>query len=444
MTADVSGFIHDLRFDDLPSSAVEKSQCCLLDLLGVALAGTQTEMSRIARGHAVDFFGGSSRQVRLLFDGRHASASGAAMAGAMTIDSFDAHDGHSETKGHAGVTVLPALAAIADQLKSIDGREFLTCLVLGYEIGTRAGIALHQSSSDYHSSGAWNALAAAAIGARLLGLDNGKTRHALGIAEYHGPRGQMMRCIDHPTMVKDGSGWGAMAGVSAAYLAGEQFSGAPAITVEDSDLAPIWNDLGQRWRILEQYLKPYPVCRWAHPAIEATLNLVRAHSLVSRDIDSIEVTTFHQATRLAGATPTSTEEAQYSLPFSVAAALVHGEVGAAAITGPGLHDPEVLRLSARIKTVESKKFNTAFPGERWASVCLTRTDGRLLYSSPILPRGDPDRALSESDIRQKFRRLAEPVCNADRIDALEKNVAAMATPLFDITHFMDLILSPPS
>src|SRR3546814_7985834 len=84
---------------------------------------------------------------------------------------------------------------------------------MGYEVATRAGIVLHGSVSDYHTSGAWNALGVAAVASRLLGLDRERTRHAIGIAEYHGPRSQMMRCIDHPTMLKDGSGWGAFAGV---------------------------------------------------------------------------------------------------------------------------------------------------------------------------------------------------------------------------------------
>ena len=103
-------------------------------------------------------------------------------------------------------------------------------------------------------------------------LDEEATRHALGIAEYHGPRSQMMRCIDHPTMVKDGSGWGALAGVSAAYLAAEGFTGAPAVLVDDHP--EIWGSLGARWAIMEQYLKPYPVCRWAQPAVEAVRSVL--------------------------------------------------------------------------------------------------------------------------------------------------------------------------
>src|SRR4029078_8036035 len=101
------------------------------------------------------------------------------------------------------------------------------------------------------------AVSAPGLRARRMGLDRARTREALGIAEYHGPRSQMMRCIDHPAMVKDGSGRGALGGVSAAYLASDGFTGAPAVVIE-ADRSGIWDDLGERWYILEQYFKPYP------------------------------------------------------------------------------------------------------------------------------------------------------------------------------------------
>ena len=93
----------------------------------------------------------------------------------------------------------------------------------------------------------------------MLGLDPAVTAEAVGIAEYHGPRSQMMRVIDHPTMLKDGSGWGAMAGVSAAYLARDGFTGAPAITMTAPEVHDRWADLGSTWWILDQYFKPHPV-----------------------------------------------------------------------------------------------------------------------------------------------------------------------------------------
>lgn len=434
-------FIHDLAFEDLPQRVVEQARLCLIDLLGVALVGRKTPLSRIACDHAVDFFGAGTHASRLLFDGRLASPIGAGLAAAMTIDSLDGHDGHSETKGHIGVTALPALLALADLRRNMSGREFLTCLVLGYEFGTRAGISLHASASDYHTSGAWNALAAAALAARTLPLDARQTREALGIAEYHGPRSQMMRCIDHPTMVKDGSGWGCMAGLSAGFLARKGFTGAPAITVENDESRRHWNDLGERWRILEQYVKPYPVCRWAHPAIDAALALRREHGFSSAQIRAVRVSSFHQAIRLAHARPASTEEAQYSLLWSVAAALASGEVGIDAIMGDNLAHPEVLRLSHAIETTESLEFSARFPQERWASVSVELIDGRRVESGPTRAQGDPDRPLDADAIRSKFRRFAASVCEASLVTELEDQVSELGTRHAPVARFLDLVLS---
>src|SRR5262249_17924979 len=258
----------------------------------------------IGNAYAATQLCGSDSTARILFDGRRASIAGAAFAGATTIDALDGHDGHALTKGHAGAALLPALLAVCDALRAeeraakLEGDEFLACLVLGYEIATRAGIALHATVADYHCSGAWNALGCAAITARLLALDETRTRHALGIAEYFGPRGQILRACDSPTMVKDGSGWGAHAGVTAALLAREGFTGAPAVTVEHGDAVRFWRDLGTRWRIREQYFKPYPVCRWAQPAIEAALELQQAHGFAAEEVASIAIESFGEAVAL--------------------------------------------------------------------------------------------------------------------------------------------------
>jgi len=251
-------FLTGFRLEDAPPPVVHQAKRCLLDLIGVAAAASGLEIARISGLVAGTQFGGAA--ARLPFDGRRASEAGVALHTAMTIDGFDAHDGHPLTKGHAGCNVLAGLLAFAGDGAGLSGGDALGHLVAGYEIAIRAGIALHATASDYHTSGAWGAVAVAGVGSRVLGLDPVRTREALGIAEYYGPRSQMMRVIDHPTMVKDGSGWGAMVGAVAALLAREGFTGAPAVTVEDEAVAGYWDDLGTRWRMLEQYFKPYPVC----------------------------------------------------------------------------------------------------------------------------------------------------------------------------------------
>ncbi|BBQ00892.1 2-methylcitrate dehydratase (plasmid) [Burkholderia sp. SFA1] len=436
------GFIHELTFDALPKKVIEQAKLCVLDLLGVALAGRQTALSRIAGDHAAEFFAPGTLRSRMLFDGRVASPVGAGLAGAMTIDSCDGHDGHAQTKGHVGVTVLPALLALADAGPGMRAREFITCIALGYELGTRAGIALHASACDYHTSGAWNALAAAALAARILPLDMRQTREALGIAEYHGPRSQMMRCIDHPTMVKDGSGWGCMAGLSAAFLAQRGFTGAPALTIEQDSTRSVWSDLGERWRIMEQYFKPQPVCRWAHPAIDAALALKSTHGFSSEQVRAVTVRTFHHATRLAHAAPASTEEAQYSLLFPVAVALKHGAVRFDALHGEALGDAEVLRLSHLIRTEEDTAYTSRFPNERIAEMRIELFDGRVFESGPTQALGDPDLPLAADAIRAKFRAFAQAACGASVAQRIESAVDALDSNDGTVTPLLDLVLAP--
>jgi len=409
-------FIHDLKWSDAPAEAQGAARLALLDLLGVAAAGTSTALSGIICQHAVDHFstGGSASPFagfegsRILFDGRRCSVAGATLAGGMTIDSVDAHDGHKLTKGHAGCGVLPAALAFAEMNSETDEAEFMAKLVLGYEIGVRAGIALHATAPDYHTSGAWIALATAAIGSRSLQLDKGKTREALGIAEYHGPRSQMMRCIDHPTMLKDGSGWGAMAGVSASLLAQSGFTGSPALTLETDDVQSIWSDLGSRWTMTEQYVKAYPVCRWAQPAIAAVLTLKEKHDIDHQNIKSIEIGTFHEGKRLATAHPETTEQAQYSLPFPTAVAAVFGDVTVASINGDGLHDPDVSRISDCITMTEVPAYNDAFPARRISHAVIELNDGARFESEATEAAGDPEAPFSNDDIEAKFIKFASP------------------------------------
>lgn len=435
------GFVLETSFDDLPDQIVRFAQRCLLDLIGVAAAGRTTTLSAIISDHAVQHFGGGGLGAPIWFDGRMVSPGGAALANGMTIDSLDAHDGNKITKGHTGCHQLPALLAFTMAESRCDPRAFLCDLVVGYEFATRAGIALHATAPDYHTSGAWGAVGCAALGSRILGLDEQATFEALGIAEYHGPRSQMMRVIDHPTMVKDGSGWGAMAGVSAAYLAADGFTGSPAITVNDPSVAHVWSDLGQRWLIEEQYFKPHPVCRWAQPAVEAALGLRRAHDLSGDDIDRVEVVTFHEASRLATALPTTTEEAQYSLPFPVAAALVRGTLGPTEVTTDALQDPAIRSLSSRVSVSEDDGHNAAFPENRYARVAIHLVDGRVVSSHDTEPRGDPEAHLSDVEMRAKFHKFAAPVLGSPRADEIEHTIDTLPEdPSLD--RFLELLVAP--
>ena len=433
--ADPVSFIHDLRWSDLPPEVQERTVLCLLDLCGVGLGGADLPAARIIAGHAQSQFGGT---LRLPFHSGTASAAGVALVAGCTIDALDGHDGHNLTKGHVGCGSLAGILGLAQHCRVTKGEEVLTALALGYELGTRLGASLHASVPDYHTSGAWVAIAAAGIGARMMGLDQDTTRHALGIAEYHGPRSQMMRCIDAPTMVKDGSGWGAMTGVSAAVLAQAGFTGAPALLIErDTD----WSSLGQNWAVMEQYFKPYPVCRWAQAPIEGVLALRRAHGLTSRDVARITVETFHESIRLATRRPVAADAAQYSTSFPCAVAMVQGDVRPQDLTGPALSEPEVLRLSDTMQFVENDAANAAFPAQRLARVTLELTDGTQHTSDWMQPRWDATAPPTKAELVDKYRTLASAAA-PDRAKAIEAAVFALASGPFE--PLLSLLCQSPS
>ena len=393
---------------DIPQSTLDMAATLLIDTVGVAAGAAGLAAGRIARDHVFAFHGAGAPEhaAHMMFDGRCASIPGAAFATATQIDNLDAHDGLNQTKGHIGCAVVPALFAFAENRPELSARDALKVLVVAYEIAARAAFALHTSVSDYHTSGAWNALGVAAIGCRLGDANPDQLRQAFGIAEYHGPRSQMMREIANPTMLHDGSGMGALVGSMAALMAKDGFTGAPAITVENEDAAQFWADLGEVWTIEQNYIKPYPICRWAHAALDALSGLMRAHGFHADDVANIKVNTFAESAALFPGMPATTSQAQYSLPFALATMLVHGRIGPDEITGAGLSDPQVAALLPRISVHEAVRHSERFPEGRWSDVTVELKDGRRLASGDVNARGGSEAPMDMHEVEAKFHIMA--------------------------------------
>ena len=409
----ITEFISGCALADIPPDALHMARRCVVDTLGVWAAGSRTRPSLIARNHAARRYAGS---LQMPFDGRTTNPVGLAFAGAATIDAVDGHDGHQSCKGHASVALLPSLLAEQDALPARDMEDLLVDFIVGSEIALRAGLALHASAPDYHSSGAWNALGCAAIGARCRQLSAEQTWHALGIAEYYCPRAQMMRSIDHPTMGKDSSAWGALAGGSAVDLAEDGFTGAPALTCSSVDVSDIWDDLGSRWRILETNFKAYPVCRWAHPAIEGIRALKARQSISAAEIKSIEVATFNEAMRLSTPRPIDGDAAQYSLPLCVALA-VHEDVLTPDMLLPAFFDqPTIWATVDQVQLKEKSDYNAVFPTERLCDVTLHMSDGQILVCTGAEARGNFDAPLSDAELVEKFHLYAASALTKEQRD----------------------------
>lgn len=442
MTIPFEAFADELTHDALPIEVLAILRRSFTDTIGVAAVGSTTPLSKIARRVAPMIFGsGTAGTSRMMMDGSAVSPVGAAMAGAFTIDSIDAHDGTTPCKGHAGSAIFPAMIALAQATdKEIDGRRFAEILAVAYELSYRAGLVQHATCPDYHTSGAWSAVGVAAAGAKLLGGNAEQIRQAAGIGEYHGPRSQMMRCIDHPSMVRDGVGWGAPSGVSAAYLAMEGFTGAPALTCEGAEGSDFWADLGQGWRLVDHtHYKAYPCCRWSHPALDAVYDMMRDNALTHEMIKAVNIRTFHYATRLAGHEPQTQDEFAYSIAFPVAAMIVRGQVAVSELSQEALSDPGILRVSRATNLIDDAEMTRISTDKRWAQVSFVLNDGRQIDSTPRTPRGDADMPLTDKEISSKFHSLANPILGKSRADEIEALTGQFDTlSAKDFSHLLDL------
>ena len=441
----VADFVLETDVAQIPQSTRHSAALMLLDTLGVLIASGPMNAGRIARDTASLLYASTDTKlnVRMLFDGRRVSLAGAAYAAATQTDNLDGHDGYNPSKGHIGVVAVPALSALMQTVDDISGPEALAAITIGYEVAGRAGISLHATVSDYHTSGAWNALGVVALAARLRKMTRGQMRQAMGIAEYHGPRSQMMREIANPTMLHDGSGWGAMVGLSAAILAEQGFTGAPAITIENDDVVDCWDDLGQFWQMEHQYVKPYPICRWAHAAIDATRLLMLEHNLCYSDISAAQINTFEEAACLYPGMPDDTSKAQYSLAFAVATMMAYGQIGVEHITNDGLKDGLVGSLIGRINISSAEVHSKRFPQYRYADVVLTLKDGRVLKSGDVHARGGPESPISESDIIDKYMAFATTSISKNRAAGIRDAVLNLVLPESRYIELGRLLYDPP-
>jgi 2-methylcitrate dehydratase PrpD len=416
-------FIADTQWDDLPEAVQHKVKMCLVDIVAAMVGGVLTPVSDIAAAYAAVAWPGD--QATILLHNRRATAAGAAFANAHAANGLDCDDGGRYTRGHQGAQVFPTALALCEKL-GLSGSAMLAAAVVGYEISHRFGRAWHHRQPIYQADGSWGSVACAATAANLMGLDIEATKHALGIAEYHAPNLPMERDLIAPAMVKHGHGWGAMTGIVAAELAERGYTGIPGLLgfQEHQDWV---STLGDEYIMLHGVdFKQFCSCGWGHHALAAVQKLQHENDWGAGDIATIRVEGHHWTAVLATAHPNTTEEAQFSVRWVVAAYLVDGEVGPDQVLEPRLSDPIINALVDKIELVESEELDSLYrPAFEWreggqsaSRVVIHLEDGRTLGSGVvadscrIAARGDEER------LEKKFRRLTGLVLGDDRIDEL--------------------------
>jgi 2-methylcitrate dehydratase PrpD len=424
----LAAFAASLSYDALPKDVVASIRLRTLDVLGIALAA-----SRMDWAPAVLDLAGAAGECTVIGTPRTAAPPLAVLVNGTLAHGLDFDDTHAASITHASAVVLPAVLAVAEA-RGLDGRAAVTAAAAGYEAVTRIGMgasgAFH--ARGWHATSVCGAFAAALAVGRLEGLDAARLTGALGVAGSLAS-GLMEYLADGSAVKRLHPGWAGHAGVIAAALARGGFGG-PASILEGRfglyrafvGVAPdaaAFDTLGREWETLRVGYKPYPCCHLNHAYLDCALDLVadglkaEAIAVIECRVPAGEVPIVCEPADVKQR-PRSSYDAQFSLPYSIAAAFIDGRVDLDTYTPERLGDSRVLSLAGRVRYVVDPEstFPAAFPG--WVRVELT--DGRRLEARVPDGRGGPARPLAEAAILAKFRDNARRALAPERVRALEE------------------------
>ena len=398
----------------------------LIDWFAALLPGAQLAPATLLVAALADEIGHG----RAIIYGRNLPASlrTAALINATASHTIEFDDIFRDAVYHPGCPVIGAALAAA-QAKGASGEDLLRAIVVGYEISTRIGVAVQPSHYRFwHTTGTIGTFGAAAAVASILKLDAGRTAHALATAgTFAAALQQAFRsdAMSKPLHAGHAADAGAMAalgaaqGVTGALDVLEGAAGFGAAMSVNPDWSKAIDGLGTRYNITAMTFKNHGCCGHAFAAIDGALALQQAHGFSHHQVSRIVVGGYRATLDVTGRKQVATPfEGRFSTPFTVASALVHGNVRLAAFEPARLADPATQALMQKIDVVLDPGCDAAFPGARSAMVEVTLTDNRTLHHHQTTRHGDPDDPLSDGELTEKFYELSTPAIGRPAAEAL--------------------------
>ncbi len=406
VTQTLARFLAETRWGDIPEPVRHHGKRALLNIFGVALAGSREDAMETAVRALAEFSG--PEQATIIGRRERMDTLSAAFLNAAGANMQDFCDTHLRTVIHPTAPVMPALFALAER-RRVSGADLLLAFILGVEIECRIGNAISPGhyTQGWHITATCGVFGAAAGAGRLIGLDERKMIWALGMAATQSSG--ICECLGWPAK-SVGVGNAARNGLLAALLADKGFEGPPEPLAgaqgffnamgQPPDWSALADGLGETWEIAQNALKPYPCGVVMHPVLDCVLDWRRAHP--SEAVERVVVRGNPLlAIRTDRPSIATGRESQVSVQHGVAAALTHGQAGVAQFTDACVNDPAVRDLRGKVEVVRDDAFATIA-----AAVEIVTTDGKRHSLATKAARGSAENPLSDRDIEAKFRACA--------------------------------------
>ncbi|WP_311923016.1 MmgE/PrpD family protein [Microbispora sp. H10836] len=390
----------------------------LLDGLGTAVAAGRTRIAApavaVARGL------GGPAEATVLGTGERGSAVAAALATGTLVHALDFDDTHAGGLVHATAVVLPAALAVGEEVGA-SGAEVLAAAVAGYETVCRVAAAVPHGfhTRGLHATMSCGVMSAAVVAARLLGLGADRTVDALGIAGSQA--GGLLEFLSTGASTKQlHPGFASASGILAARLAAAGATGPDsvlegphglyaALAGRTVDAGAVTSGLGKSWETTRITVKPYPACQLMHVTLDAVAEALRGHGVRASEVIEVVADVHPDSAAIVcepaerKTRPRTPYDAKFSLPWSVAALLLDGEVTLGTYSPESIRRPEVADLAARVRTVVTPAgVSSTVAADAPGRVLLRLDGGRVIEGRVPGSAGGPDRPLRDSELDAKF------------------------------------------
>ena len=405
----VSEFVADTGFDNLPNAAIERARRVIVDTIAAIAAGSvEPEVVALTTRMATQE-GPSS----VIGTGRCTLPATAAFLNGTSGTFLELDEGNQFSRGHPGVHALPSALAVAEDQKA-SGQAFLTAIVLGYEVGARIGIAA-KILPTMHPHGTWGTVGSAIAVAKLMGANASQVRELINIASTLGLATSRQTMLQGGTVRNSFAGFSGQIGIMAWDMLESGFTG------EADGLATIWgkvistewlpeemtNELGSRYEIARNYFKRHACCRYNHGTLDAMAMIDKQHGgLRAEDVDRVRVETYSLAAELSDRTPKNTLAGKFSVPFAVASTLINQSSGVESFTWEKIRDPAIQAFADKVEVFEDPALTAMMPDFRPSRVTVRLHDGTELSAEAKTNRGDTEDPYDDDELDRKYAELS--------------------------------------
>jgi 2-methylcitrate dehydratase PrpD len=433
----LASFVAGLQLADLPPRASELLKLCLLDTIGCALGGYDTDVGKVIERYLQRVGGGGSCTV--IGSAAAAPPEAAALANGVLAHALVFDDLHRHAKLHPGVATIPAALAAAE-LTNASGEALLLAIAAGYEATARIGVAVDMAShrhKGWRATGTAGSFGAAAATARALNLDAEGLHHALAVAAAQASGNWAFQESGGMELYL-AAGTAARNGVVAGLLVEAGFRGADdpltardggffGMTSDAPDPSQISEGLGKHFRLLDTCIKMYPTCHSSQTGIDAVINLRARHKITLADVERIVVRA-GEITRLQcgwAYEPAPPAKLIFHMGYAMALAIRNGMVRPSDFAGEPPHDRELTRVANATEVIPDPELTAIYAERKPCDVTIHLRDGRALRERVDYCRGEPENPVEPSILIEKFRANAGERVSAKALDEIAERVLGL-------------------